>query len=279
MEYNSLFLSDVDGTLVGNDFHMSDRVIRAAGEYQRSGGRLILCTGRSVEATEEYSRKLDLAFPAIVYNGAGIYDYRQKKLIWKKPMDRKILYDVQFVYEHLPQLCIQIFTEQGIYRMRSNWMIENYGVKEEMGKEIFSTSHVRGEILKISFTADHRVWLEKCRELPIWEERRYEYSSRHFSEVTCMDTGKHVAAEHLMKVLGVKQERIFTAENGRNDVNMMKMGHCSFAPIDADERVKKISNIVIDSPASCGMEKAFRLADQYNKQILKERRSSYEKTN
>ena len=39
---------------------------------------------------------------------------------------------------HLPEICIQIFTEKGIYRMRSNWMIENHGVKEEMGKEIFS---------------------------------------------------------------------------------------------------------------------------------------------
>lgn len=279
MEYYSLFLSDVDGTLAGNDFHMHDKVIRAARSYQDSGGRLILSTGRSVEALGEYSKKLNLTFPSIVYNGAGIYDFRRRELIWKKPLDRNILRDVQFVYEHLPEICIQIFAEKGIYRMRSNWMIENYGVQEEMGEEIYSVDQVRGDVLKLSFTANHRISLEECRNLPLWRGRRYEYSSRHFSEVTALDTGKHVAAGHLVKVLGAKKEKIFTAGNGMNDLNMMKMGHCSFAPRDAARQVKEISDILIDSPAGCGMEKAFRLADQYNLQISKERRNSYDETN
>lgn len=279
MEYYSLFLSDVDGTLVGNDFHLHDKVIRAAKSYQDSGGRLILCTGRSVEALGEYSRKLNLKFPAIVYNGAGIYDFQRKELIWKKPLDKKILGDVQFVYEYLPEICIQIFAESGIYRMRSNWMIENYGVKEEMGQEICSADQVRGDILKLSFTANHRTSLEECRNLSLWKGRRYEYSSRHFSEVTALDTGKHVAAGHLVKALGAEKEKIFTAGNGMNDINMMKMGHCSFAPEDAARPVKEISDILIDSPAGCGMEKAFGLADQYNIQISKERRNFYDKTN
>ena len=125
---------------------------------------------------------------------------------------------------HLPEICIQIFTEKGIYRMRSNWMIENHGVKEEMGKEIFSAGQAQGDILKLSFTANHRTILEKCRNLPLWKGRRYEYSSKHFTEVTSEQTGKHVAAAHLMEVLGAKKEKIFAAGNGMNDLSMLKMG-------------------------------------------------------
>ena len=279
MNYYSMFLSDVDGTLVGNDFHLHDDVIQAAKDYEASGGRLILCTGRSVEALEEYSRKLNLKFPAVVYNGAGIYEFQRKRLIWKKPLGKDILHDIQFIYEHLPEICIQIFTEKGIYRMRSNWMIENHGVKEEMGKEIFSAGQAQGDILKLSFTANHRTILEKCRNLPLWKGRRYEYSSKHFTEVTSEQTGKHVAAAHLMEVLGAKKEKIFAAGNGMNDLSMLKMGHCSFAPKDAARQVLEISDILIDSPASCGMKQAFRLADQYNLQISKERRNFNEETN
>ena len=136
-----------------------------------------------------------------------------------------------------------------------------------MGKEIFSAGQAQGDILKLSFTANHRTILEKCRNLPLWKGRRYEYSSKHFTEVTSEQTGKHVAAAHLMEVLGAKKEKIFAAGNGMNDLSMLKMGHCSFAPKDAARQVLEISDILIDSPASCGMKQAFRLADQYNLQI------------
>jgi len=86
---------------------------------------------------------------------------------------------VERLLQHLPEICIQIFTEKGIYRMRSNWMIQNHGVKEEMGEEIYSAGQAQGDVLKLSFTANHRTTLEKCRNLPIWKGRRYEYSSKH----------------------------------------------------------------------------------------------------
>ena len=45
----SVFLSDIDGTLVRGDVLPAPEVVQAAGVFRAAGGLLSLCTGRSVE--------------------------------------------------------------------------------------------------------------------------------------------------------------------------------------------------------------------------------------
>lgn len=73
------------------------------------------------------------------------------------------------------------------------------------------------ELIQLDLNAKDQEDLEKCRKLHFWEKYRYEYSSRHFSEVVAKHTGKHVAAKQLLKVLKTNEEKIFAAGNGMND--------------------------------------------------------------
>lgn len=267
MKKNSLFLCDIDGTLVGDDFLVRDKVKKMIQNYQQLGGTLVLCTGRSWEAAKGIYEELKLRTPAIVYNGAGIYDSAQEKLIWCRPIDSRILKEIPYIYQNFPNLAIQIFTEKEIYLFRSNTMLENYGVPEERGKIIHNISQVSGKILKLSFTADHRAELQKCKELPIWKKYRYEYSSHHFSEVIAQNTGKHIAAKKLLEILRVQDQKIFAAGNGDNDLELLRMSDCSFAPRDAVETIRKASNLLIPSAKKGGIKQAFWLACEYHKML------------
>jgi len=65
---------DVDGTLVGRDLTISDRVKNAVAKMRESGVAGCLVTGRMYRATVPFARTLHLDAPIICYQGAAILD-------------------------------------------------------------------------------------------------------------------------------------------------------------------------------------------------------------
>ena len=65
---------DVDGTLVGRDLTISDRVKNAVAKMRESGVAGCLVTGRMYRATVPFARTLHLDSPMICYQGAAILD-------------------------------------------------------------------------------------------------------------------------------------------------------------------------------------------------------------
>ena len=65
---------DVDGTLVGRDLTISDRVKDAVAKMRESGVAGCLVTGRMYRATVPFARTLHLDSPLICYQGAAIVD-------------------------------------------------------------------------------------------------------------------------------------------------------------------------------------------------------------
>lgn len=259
MSSKTVFFVDIDGTLVGADFFLNEEVIQAAKVYQKSMGRLVLCTGRSVYGTKHIADKLGVSAPAILYNGAVIYDFCQEKILWKRPLDRGILEIIRRIYKERPEVCIEIFTEERIYRIRTNWMVENRGVPEERGILYPEIPQIKEDILKITLIADHSAELKKCRGF-FNGGYSFEFSGRHFAEIVREGCGKHIAAKELIKYAKLNPEIIFAAGNGQNDIELLSQSDYAFVPVTAEEKVRQVADYLIDSPKECGMKKAFETA-------------------
>lgn len=217
MTYKSLFLSDIDGTLTDENFTIHNDVIHAAKAYAASGGILVLSTGRAPVATKEVARTLHITHPCIVYSGAGIYDFLQGRLIWSCPMDRDVLGAVEYVMRQYPQLSIQVFTDVGIYLLRSNKTLDRDAVKSERGERIAAASSVKGQILKILLTGDDNKILQECQRQPVWKGTTYKFASRHFAEIVDEQTDKSVAMKVLMGRYGMTKEQVFSAGDAMTD--------------------------------------------------------------
>lgn len=263
MSKKSVFFTDVDGTLIHSDFVLRDDVIEAAAAYRQAGNSLILCTGRSVQAVTPYLEKLGITEPAIIYNGGAIYSAQEKKILWKQVIDRSVLDYVQYVYDHHPEICIIVFTEKDIYRLHSNWTLENKGIPQEHGIVITDISKIQGEILKISLIADHHAELERCRQLDIWDGWKLEYSGRHFLEVVSQNTGKGIAMKKLLDEYDFPGEVIYAAGNSMNDIGMMREADYAFAPKDSGEDVLAVCDHVIDTAVAGGMKEALNYAERH----------------
>jgi HAD superfamily hydrolase (TIGR01484 family) len=68
----SLIALDIDGTIVGRDFLLSDRTRSAIGEAVRRGVRVSLATGRMPSSAAVYANILGLVEPLIGHQGAAV---------------------------------------------------------------------------------------------------------------------------------------------------------------------------------------------------------------
>ena len=77
----TLYLSDLDGTLLRSDQHTSAYTNETINRLVRQGMRFIYATARSIHTASKATQGMDAAFPVIVYNGAFIVDNATGKVL------------------------------------------------------------------------------------------------------------------------------------------------------------------------------------------------------
>jgi Cof subfamily protein (haloacid dehalogenase superfamily) len=88
--YDALVL-DLDGTLLGESGAVHPRnleVLRAAADR---GVRVMIATGRSSLSAHPILEQLALATPAVVFNGGGLYDASQRKMLEERVLSNRTL--------------------------------------------------------------------------------------------------------------------------------------------------------------------------------------------
>jgi len=81
-----LLVSDIDGTLNTKGFKLPENNKVAIRDFVDKGGNFTLCSGRNLQSLSTHYNKLNITTPAIYLNGAGIYDFEQKKIIYENPI-------------------------------------------------------------------------------------------------------------------------------------------------------------------------------------------------
>ncbi len=78
--YDAILL-DLDGTLVTDQGHVHADTLASLQAAQERGLTVMIATGRSHGATAPVLEQLGLETPAVVFNGAGVYCPRKKRLL------------------------------------------------------------------------------------------------------------------------------------------------------------------------------------------------------
>ena len=73
-----LILTDLDGTYLFDDHHISAENRAAVRYFMDNGGLFTVATGRSKAGMEHFFPELEINAPAILYNGSVIYDFARK---------------------------------------------------------------------------------------------------------------------------------------------------------------------------------------------------------
>lgn len=85
----TLYISDLDGTLLNRDAALSDYTIDALNRLIAGGLNFSVATARTAATCDRMLEKLHLNVPIILMNGVLIYDYQKKQYIKKELLTSK----------------------------------------------------------------------------------------------------------------------------------------------------------------------------------------------
>ena len=118
---NWLVVSDIDGTLNNKLRQLPKRNYEAicsfVNEYK---GHFTLASGRNVQSMRKHYERLPIkGTPAVVLNGAGVYDYSQEKMLYFDAINDHAMDLVFEIYKRFPMVEVEILTDKMIYTLNS----------------------------------------------------------------------------------------------------------------------------------------------------------------
>lgn len=223
-----LLVSDIDGTL-NNKLRKTPKVnLEAIRRFTKEeGGHFTLASARCVKSLYTYYKNLpDKSTPAIVLNGAGIYDFSKEKMLWYNPIPESSEAIIKAALDKFPSLELAIFTPDRIYLVRpkisSRFMMLIDGLEHIECKSLDGVP--KGNWGKIIFFC--MPWnKDKIKSFMLAQKSegvRYIDTSTASFDLVNETTHKGTAINALAEILGIKKENIGAIGDYFNDYDMLK---------------------------------------------------------
>jgi hydroxymethylpyrimidine pyrophosphatase-like HAD family hydrolase len=253
---------DLDGTVLRPDNSLGERTLRTLGSCRDRGIRLILCTGRAVEAAESYRAALDAPGPHVYCNGAVVAEMPGRKI------HALILQDKESA-----KFCVELSRKTGLYfhaffpgppenprlrllaeRKGPEWelYLRHTGIEAEIGdlEATLADPAVPG-CVKTMFIADKEA---QALVRPIIEERYGESlyiagTLGPFLEIMNPRASKGEGLKTVLGVLGLDSRELIAFGDEENDLPLFKAAGFSVAPANARDTTRAAADLVIGSNA------------------------------
>lgn len=246
---NWLIASDIDGTLNNKLRRLPKRNEQAITRFVSMGGRFTLASGRNPQSMEKHFRRLPISqTPAVVINGAGLYDFQKNEMIYFSAMSDEGMRLAVEAAKKFPMVDVIVVSKDLIYITGSGWFgkffvaadnlrhlhIKNIEdvPKENWGKVIFS-----GLPIHISKVKKH---FESMTD----PDLTLMSSSVASFEILAKNTHKGTAVMKLAEILGIDASHTGAIGDYFNDYDMLKTVGVPACCGQAPNELKKISKFV-----------------------------------
>ena len=241
-----LIVSDIDGTL-NNKKRKTPKVNTEAIDrfVHTHGGSFTLASARGVESLAPHYKNLpDVSTPAIVLNGAGIYDFETEQMLYFNSVPEKGAEVVRSAMEKFPSLEIGVLAADMIYLVRPKMLSPVMMLLDKLThKRVKSLAEVTdNEWGKVIFFC--RPWQRK-------KIRRYveelSDSTLSYIDTTAFSfdmvnstANKGTAVIKLAELLGVPMENTAAIGDYYNDLDMLRAVEHPACCAQAPEELHKI---------------------------------------
>lgn len=244
-----VILSDMDGTLLNSKKCVSDVDMAAIKRFRALGGHFTVATGRTIQAFEQYRAALELEMPVIMYNGAAIYDYGTEKALYTHPLSDDCRRIAQELLDAMPDAGGEVLKLDGTYVFRNN----DY---QRLHTKICGISPFyapldeipEGEWLKVLFAMapEDMEYIEVLIRQKNYETVGFVKSSEMFYEMLPTGVSKGSALANYRKLEGMADLKFAAVGDFDNDIEMLLEADLGVCPANAEESVKKSSDLVLE---------------------------------
>lgn len=227
---NWLVVSDIDGTLNSKMRKLPRRNYEAIKRFTDLGGNFTLASGRLQSSLERNYNRITPNQPAIVLNGAGIYDYKQQKMLWRNTIGEKGRNFVRYICKEFDELFksvdIGVYFDDYVYIVKSGLLAKGTMYFDKAKHEyVKSIDEVPEEgWMKVIFWSNPVVinQLKQVVENMENPEANFMMSSVFSFEMLQKDTHKGVGIMKLADMLGIEKSHVAAIGDYYNDWDMLK---------------------------------------------------------
>ncbi len=242
-----LILTDLDGTYLADDHHISPENRAAARHFMDHGGLFTVATGRSKAGMEHFFPELCINAPAILYNGSVIYDFGRKADVLDTCVDMEGFHLCKALESHFPQTGIEVYAHHTPYVAQDSFFTRRHFQNVKMPWNPRAAEDIPQPWLSLVITGERQV----LEQVVAFIESRFagrfflQFSSDHMLEVMHPQANKGVAARHLWELLGIRPDRVYVAGDGPNDVQLLRAAFHSCAPADACPEILSMARHIL----------------------------------
>lgn len=236
-----LLASDFDDTLYDLTFHIPARNLEAIRYFIREGGYFTVSTGRAHRTFAPYAPLIPINAPAVLSNGAAIYDFQADKMLEQTCLPDTAPADLAGLMEEFPSVSLEVYHGEDIYVCRPNAITFAHLKKVNCDYTECPVTDMPTPWVKALFHDEHEVLLPaQARVLERYEDQ-YEaiFSNPCYLEFTRKGSSKGGGVAKVAKMLGIAPERVYCVGDNQNDIPMLELSAIPFAPANCAPEVKE----------------------------------------
>lgn len=258
MNYRIIAL-DIDGTLLNDNYELTEPTREAVRESHALGATVVLCTGRGPGNAIPVLERLGLEGVLITHNGAATVQTPGPKLLAQchfhmKDVEELVHYcrqrRVHFDFNTAFELYAESLTakEEAMYKQ---YMIEPNRVADAL--------QFAEPVVKVTMfgTAEQMDRTEReLKDVPLDDRLVWIRSGDYFIDVMSVEAGKGRALARFAQIKGVGQEEVLAIGNYFNDIGMLEYAGLGIAMDNSPEAVKRAADAVTASNNDDGVQQA-----------------------
>lgn len=261
---NTLYISDLDGTLLRDDETLSQYTCDTINSLVEKGLNFSFATARSRVTAEKVAKGLNCQIPMIVYNGTMIVDNVTKKILISNFFENSQILDIKSTLEEFKIYPI-------VYSMQNS--IEKFSYVQGLVNEhmqLFLNTRkgdVRENPIEENSLYNGEVFYFTCIDIeeklkPAYDTlkskynciyQRDYYSNHQWLEILPKCANKSNAILQLKKLLNC--DKVVSFGDRINDIPMFKISNECYAVANAVDEIKSLATGIIESNQNDGVAK------------------------
>lgn len=220
-----LLVSDMDRTLITDEFKVPERNIKAINRFIENGGLFAVATGRIETSAEKYLDRVKINAPCILSNGTVIFDFSTRKRLWSANLPKLAETFLKEVTEKFPDVGAEVYCEDEIYIINNTEWTERHIVNENFKYTAADINDVPSGWQKFLFAGENA----RLKEIEKYVSKKnhkgmsFVFSNFMYFEVLPEGVSKGTTLKILANLLGIEKSNIVSIGDFYNDLTLVSM--------------------------------------------------------
>lgn len=239
----------MDATLLSDDHSISNKNKQAIEYFTENGGRFTVATGRLAEGVKMYMPRLNINAPAILHNGAQIYDFEADKPLCEKFIEEERKDAIRRAYNDFPDIGLEVYSDNMIYIYRACSETARFegrkykNVVYELPEEVWTRPWIKVLLIGEKSLLDKYEPIYRAR----FDSGCAVRSGDRFLDVVSNGASKGNALLNIASELGIDCGHVIAVGDNMNDIPMLKAAGISYAVRNAGPEVKAAADYTAPS--------------------------------